>query len=514
MGHLTRIPIVVILLAVQTAVVLETSASGEALGADCGALLKKGQDLFDQQKLQEAENSFRLAIQTCPQDAQAYKFLGLTYDQQNRFPDAQDSYRKAIALDPKNAGIHNDLAVSYYRSGNERSAVREFQATLDLDPLNVTANANLAAYYLTQREFRRAADRLLAAHADRSQDPLLLLELTQAYFGTGQRQEALAVAARLSQMAGSNATVRFSLGLQLAQNGEFKLGASEFSAIPDSERDSAVYMNLGNAYSKLGRWAEAKDAYAQAIKQDPSEPEPYLQIGLNSLAVRDLNDAIYWLNQAHDKAPQRTDITQAFAEALMAGQFFDRAGDLLSHAAAQTPNDPAIVEAQGDLCFQQHLDQQALHAYRRCLELDSRRVAPRLGLARVYQRLNQTSEAKAEFEGVLGVDPLNAEAHAGLGHIALQAGQLSLATQELGNALRQSPNDTQANEDLAIVKLRQGAYAEAKVIYERLVALLPNNPSYHYQLGQALLKLGNKKEAQREFTRSRELKASASKKIS
>ena len=50
------------------------------------------------------------------------------------------------------------------------------------------------------------------------------------------------------------------------------------------------------------------------------------------------------------------------------------------------------------------------------------------------------------------------------------------------------------------------------MLCETLVSLDPNNPSYHYQLGQALLKLGHKEEAQREFTRSQELKASASKK--
>jgi tetratricopeptide (TPR) repeat protein len=306
--------------------------------------------------------------------------------------------------------------------------------------------------------------------------------------------------------------MRFSLGLVLAENGEYKSALTEFSAVPESDRDAAVYMNLGTVFSKLGRFAEAKDAYAKAIRLDPSNPEPYLQIGLNSLKTRNMDEALYWLGQAHDKGPGRTDITQALAEALIQAEHSDRARDLLMAAQDQTPHDPLILQGIGDLNFHLHEDQQALEAYQQCLALDPRRVESRLALARLYERLNRTAEEKTEYEKVLEIDPQNPNAHAGLGHLALQSGSLDLAAHELQSALSQNPNNLQANEDLALLELRQGAFDQARGLYEKLVSFDPKNPSYHYQLGQALLKLGHKEEAQREFTRSQELKVSAAKK--
>ena len=483
-----------------------------AHAADCTALIARGVGLLDQQSVAEAQKVFLTATRQCPDNAEAQKYLGLTYDQQGRFMEAQQALRKALALNPRDPGTHNDLAVSYYRSGNQDAAVREFQNTIRLDPHNLPANGNLAAYYLSQKKFAPASECLQAVHADESQDLLLLLEATEARFGAGRHREAMATAARLSQLAGSNSQMRFSLGLLLASNNEFELALKQFNSIPESERDAAVYLNLGMLQRNLGRLSEARDSFTQAIRLDPSNPEPYFQTGLNSLKSGKVDEAIYWLGQAHEKDAKRADLTGAFAEALLQAQQFDRARELLALAEQQGTRDPHLLQAIADLHFRTHEDEEALKAYEQCLEVDPRSVEARLGLAHVYQRLHRTAEEKAEYAAVLAVDPQNSGAHAGLGHLALQAGSLDSAATELRAALVHNPNDPQANEDLAVVDQRRGAYDEARTLCAKLVTLDPNNPSYHYELGQALLKLGRKQEAQQEFSRSQELKSAESKK--
>ena len=89
---------------------------------------------------------------------------------------------------------------------------------------------------------------------------------------------------------------------------------------------------------------------------------------------------------------------------------------------------------------------------------------------------------------------------------------MDLADRELRAALSLNPNELQSNEDLALLRMRQGKYDEARGFYTKLVTLSPNNPGYHFELGQALLKLGRKEEARREFNRSLELKAAVAKK--
>jgi tetratricopeptide (TPR) repeat protein len=323
----------------------------------------------------------------------------------------------------------------------------------------------------------------------------------------------MATAAKLSRLAGSNPQMRFSLGLLLAQNREYVSALHEFSAIPESARDVAVYGNLGNVYSKLGRFPEAREAFSKAVRLDPSNPEAYLQIGLGALRIGNLEEALDWLQQAHEKGPQRTDVTQALAEALIQAQQFGRAKELLTSAQARTPRDPLILEAVGDLHSSLHEDQAAIEAYQRCLEVDPQSLEAHLALARLFRRLNRFSDEKMEYERTLAIDPQDPNAHAGLGHLALQSGSLDLAATELRSALSEIPNDLQANEDLALVEMRQGMFEEARSRCEKLVTLRPNNPGYHFELGQALLKLGRKDQAQQEFSRSQELKAEPAKKI-
>jgi tetratricopeptide (TPR) repeat protein len=501
------------LIRVLEAGLLLLSTSQDTRGEDCGSLIGQGKQLLDEQKTAAAQAAFLSAARNCPDLAEAYKFLGITFDQQQRFADAQSAFEKAITLDPKDPGTHNDLAVSYFRSGNAAAGAKELEITLRLNPSDVSANGNLAAYYLSQKEYQSAANHLLAAHADKSSDPLLLLELTQAYFGAGKHAAAVATAAKLSHLAGANPQMRFSLGLLLAQNGEYKSALHEFSEIPEPSRDAALYVNLGNVNSKLGRFAEAREAFSKALLLDPSNPEACLQMGLNSLQIGNLNEALDWLDKAHERAPQRSDAIQALAEALIDAQQFDRARDLLMAAQTQTPREPLILQGLGDLHSSQHEDQAALAAYRECLEIDPHRVESRLALARTLGRVNRIPEAKAEYAKVLEADPQNSSAHAGLGHLALESGALALAATELASALRLNPSNLQANEDLARVFMRQGKFDDARGVCEKLIALRPDNPGYHYELGQAFLKLDRKDQAQREFARSQELKAGAAQRV-
>ncbi len=474
---------------------------------DCGALLRQGEELLAEKKLRGARKLILETTKACPNAPEAYDFLGLSYDLENRFKEAQEAYRKAIAINPRIAGFHDNLAVSYFRSGDQAAGVREFQKAIQLDPRNKIANINLATHYLNHQDYRRAVRHLLSAQVDKSNDAVLLLELTQAYFGAGEKPAALETAAQLSRLAGSDAKIRFSLGLQLAQNGEYQAAVREFGAIAPSERDAAVLLNLGITYSKLRRFSEAREAYEEALRLDSSNPEPYLRMGLDFSAAKKPADAIYWITQAREKAPQRADIGYALAEEFIRARNYDKAQDLLSHALKQRPSHPILLEALGDLYAQQHHDQEAAQAYLRCLRYDPRRVSARFSLSRVYLSLQRTQEARSELRRVLEVDPHNAAVKAELGRLALEAGQQDLALQMTEQALAQDPNNLTANEDLAKIKLRDGRLAEAQATLEKLIKLDPDNPRFHYMLSRVLSKVQRTVEAQSELDLSKKLEA-------
>lgn len=370
---------------------------------------------------------------------------------------------------------------------------------------NNTPCLNLGRFYLGRKQYQQALFYFDQAQVQRSANPLVLLALTEAYFGAGKVQQAREVAARLSRLTKVGARIHFSLGLLLAEHGEYRMAAEQFAAIPFSERDAATDLDLGMTYSKLKRFHQARTAYDEAIQLDPANPNPYFHIGLDESSMGHHQAAVDWLTQAHDKAPERPEIAYALAEELIRVGNFERAQGLLAAAEVGHGADPALLEALGDLYLSQDQPEKAVSAYEKCLRIDHENVRARLSLARSYEDMRQTAKAKAALQNILRIDPANGEAKAQLGHLALEAGNDNDALVLIDDALARDPRNPMANEDYVRLQIRRGNLPQAEQTLRRLVWLYPKNPRFHYLLGRVLVRLHQTTEAEREFDISREL---------
>ena len=480
---------------------------------DCTVQIQRASQLLSDRKPREAQALALASIRECPGNAVAYNLLGLSYDAETRFTEAQRAYLKAIELNPKGVSFHDNLAVSYLRSGNQESGLREFQKALGLEPRDQTANLNLAAYSLSRKQYSRAIRYFDAARAEASQDPSVLLGMIQAYFGAGDSSAGRALAAKLSTLGGSDARIHFSLGLLLAQSGEYQMAVKEFQAIAPDQRDFATALNLGMAYSNLRRYAEARQNYEEAARLDPSSPEPYLRTAMD-VAGDDANGAIYWIMQAQERAPERADISNLLAEQLIRVGNYERADDTLASALRRHGEDSRLWEALGDLRSRQKRVQDAVDAYLRCLRFDPADVSARLALAEVYRTSGRTEASSGELQKVLHVQPDNPKANADLARIAFDRGQQQEALHLAQRSLAVDANNLTANEIFAQLMIRDKKLALARSTLDKLVKLDPGNPRFHYLLSRVLFKLDLPQEAQNEVELSKKLGASGKTPIS
>ncbi|HTV55548.1 MAG TPA: tetratricopeptide repeat protein [Terriglobia bacterium] len=369
------------------------------------------------------------------------------------------------------------------------------------------AAVNEGADLIRRGELREAGQTLEARHecVDVPGFYATFFELAEAYFEVHKVPAARNAAARLSTLAGSNPKVHFSLGLLLAQNGQYKMAAGEFAAVPASERDFATYMDLGMAYSKLLQFQHARNAYESALELNASSAEPYLHLGLDAAAMGEIAQAVDWLGQAHAETPEREDIAYAYSEVLIQAHNYERAGNILSQALHDHPGSPELIEAEGDLYLQQNQDGEAKQAYLKCLEVDPNSLRARVSLARAYLGMREPEAARQQLEKVLRLQPDNPEANAQLGRMALDAGRQEKAQQLTELALKADPDNSIANETFAEINIREGNYSEAYTILQKLVKVNPRTPRFHYLLGRVLIKLGRPAEARREFQLSRTL---------
>jgi Flp pilus assembly protein TadD len=471
----------------------------------CRVAVEKTERLIVNHSLREAQQTLNGTEPNCPSVPEMFNSLGLAYDSLGNYDEARAAFEQATRLKPSTASFHNNLAASFIRSGKQARGIAEFEKSLQLDARNSTARLNLATIFLQEKQYRRVLSYLDTTAIRQSQDPVLLLVLTQAYYGAAQAQPARETALRLSRLPAVEPAVHFSLGLVLAEHGEYQLAASQFEAIPSDQRDVATEMNLGMAYLRLKNFVAARAAYENAIRMDPKNPETYFHIGIAESAQGNHDAAVDWMTEAHNLALDQPDICFALVEELIHIRNYEQARTVLMVATAAHPNDPSFREALADLFAAQDQRQDAVKTYQESLQLNPGSISGRLGLARVDEEMGQPENAKSVLVEVLKLNPKNAEAEAQLGRLAFEAGHEAEASSLVQRALAHDPNNLLANEYRARLQLGAGQLNEARQTLERLVQLDPQSSRVHLLLGRALARLNQPAEAEKEFQLSKDL---------
>ena len=89
------------------------------------------------------------------------------------------------------------------------------------------------------------------------------------------------------------------------ESGDVKGAIDSFlQSIKLEPKSAEVYLNLGHAYLKLEKDADAAKAFKQSIKLNPDQPETHYGLGLASFRVRRFDDAAKAFKAALDLNPR------------------------------------------------------------------------------------------------------------------------------------------------------------------------------------------------------------------
>lgn len=261
---------------------------------------------------------------------------------------------------------------------------------------------------------------------------------------------------------------------ELARGG--KMGEAEGKlreAIKGAPNNALLYSALGGLLSRMDRAAEARQAFAEAVKLAPDNHAVRLQLAVRQREAGELEAA--WENA-------RRLLEAKVADAQVREFARDTALESGALLARQNRNRAGLVVAQ----------QAAGHF------ADSAPVHEMLGL---FQRNNQQNvDAMASYRKALELDPQSPGAAVGLGIAASAAGSPEEAAQAFQAALKKFPDHVPAKLAYAVFLLRQaeagaGDIARPVAILEEVLQADPNSAEAHYQLGSALLTQDRTKEA-------------------
>lgn len=366
--------------------------------------------------------------------------------------------QKLVAQEPKNVQFLDLLGNASFASGDAAAARTAWTSAAAVDAKFIPARIGLARVDLASGDAAAARKRLEAIVAERPDDTAARIELSRVAEREGRFDDALRFA---EQAVGADKAAVAPLTYQaelLLRRGEAQKAIDVALAADQVHGDDLnVLQLLARAQIAANRKDDARVTLKHMGDLAQFDADALYRIaGLQVLAEAP-DDARYLLGKALQGRPDFR-----AAEAALAGLEIDH-------------GTPESAEKQVQALLQRHPDAPEAHQ----LEGDLRR------------RLGQAAEAEASYRRALERGASNIVVMRLYG-ILRATGRGTEATRTLLDWLDAHPDDTAIAAALAEDHLTGRRYAEARSLYERLLAQSPQDPGLLNNLANTLLALGER----------------------
>lgn len=289
-------------------------------------------------------------------------------------------------------------------------------------------------------------------------------------------------------------------GQELVTEGNYDEALTVYERAAQLDNENArIYSGIGYLQTKQGNYAAAVDAYETAIQLDNDNAAFYYALGYSLANTQDYEAAANAYQQAAnlDPADDKTQLGLGIVLARLGR--YDEAVQAYQTVARQQPNNAQIQEAIGTVYMQQGDYASALQFLQQAQSLASYNSSVNLNLGIALINLDRPDQGWPLVEKAIELEPWDGAVHLSVGQIYQAQGDLAKALEHYRQATRFSPELPEAQAAYGSLLLQNEEFLRAVIVYERLIAMLPNDPGAHYNYGLALRGHGRTAEAIEEF---------------
>lgn len=259
-----------------------------------------------------------------PDDARSLFDRGYVEDAQGHADVAEGWYRKATAADPRQFEARLALGLILASQGDP-AAKEQLQAATQLEPNPPNPEAKAQAY-------RAMAHLLLRSDPEAARDALVA-----ALKISPETPDDAVLTARIAEAAGNDA---------LAEEAWRRV----LQAQPDSAEAAA---GLAHALIDEKRYADAQPVVEAALRSDPKNPSLNAQLAAILNAQGKQAEALTVLEKLQTLEPKNRAVTQMVADAEVQAGNLEKASADYTDLLAATPDDPDLLNSQGQLLVRQ-----------------------------------------------------------------------------------------------------------------------------------------------------------------
>jgi tetratricopeptide (TPR) repeat protein len=440
------------------------------------------------------------ASQLQPNNPDPYFFMGQAFQGLNKYAEAIEAFRKTIALNPDLK--HNDYQVTnaHYRLG--QALVKVGLKAEGEQELKLAADLKTAA-------FKRDEAKIQAFTANEG-SKLSELVAAEGVTADAEVQDAATRAIIQKEVDFHTkviAAAHNNIGLLRAEQQDFRSAAEQFRLAGKWDPQlEGLNFNQGLAFYKAELYREALSPLANELKAHPGNAAAKQLLGLSYFMTDDYYQASTLLTEVVAVKPNEVALYYPLALSLINQNKREEANRFIQQMVTLGGNSPQLHILLGRASYDQGDSVKALEELQTAVSLDNKILLAHLYSGLVYLKLGKFEEARKEFEAELALNANDWQAKYNLAFVLLAGQENVRGSQLLREVILQRPELADARYELGKALLKIGNLKEAIESLETAAKLDPAKAHIHYQLGRAYLAAGRKSEGDSQIEISRQLK--------
>jgi tetratricopeptide (TPR) repeat protein len=301
---------------------------------------------------------------------------------------------------------------------------------------------------------------------------------------------------------------------KLINDGNSKAAIAKLQSLPDTKSPRVAQL-LGVAYyhtSDLLRAIEILKPLATKFPPDSLEARETVQVlGLALYLTGQINDAIPFLEQTRNWAPNNNELTYALGMAFIQTRQPAKARDSFARMFGVTTDSASAHLVTAQMMIRLELEELAETELKQAIEKDPKLPQAHYLLGQIAVYRTRYDEGIALLEKEIALNPGNAMAYYKLGDAYTRQLKWDEAIAPLQKSIWLNPYYSGPYILLGKSYLKKRNYPSAEGMLKRAIQFDPNNKSAHYMLGQVLQQTGRAEDAKREFAIAEKLQSSTDK---
>jgi len=469
------------------------------------AYLAVGDVYFKLQRWDEALAQYNAGAQAYPKNKVIYlKRVADVWLAQGKGEQADHVVDEILAQQPEDEaakGVRASLLLSKATPDNVAKAATMFQSLVDKNPDNPVWRFNLGRALVAKGDPDKARVQLQEAvklRRDFLPPRVILAELSLAkhdYRSTLQyTNEILTLNSRSARM-------RLLHAVSLLNTGEPAQGLTELRALEkESPQDVDVQLELAAADFNQGRLPDAEQRFRKLITDNKQDLRATTGLVRTLVAEKRGDAALSFLDAEVKKSPKSGQLRALLASTEMQAGHYDLAVAQYQELAVEAPNSPQVQLALGNAYRQEGDLVKAVTAFQKAQALAPNDPAALSLLGETLAASGQKSQALDTYRHALQIKPdspalMNATAYL----MAETGGSLDEALKLAQKALAADAQQASFSDTLGWIYFKKNQNDYAVQVFSALTHKHPENATYHYHFGMALLKKGDKKTAESEL---------------